>query len=203
MLEKIGGKIMKGSFRQKYNKKGFTLAELLIGLGILSILLLIGAIGIISYQNKLKLIELDGIARQIFVTAQNKMTIAKESGKWDELEKKYNGMSDPASYFGELMEEPSDYLTHEEWPEGGKNAEHEYRYIVYDGNPETLENTALSVILPLGAIDEGVRSEGRYIIEYDYKTATVYGVFYTDNHEGIRYTSDITGAGGLNSIGCR
>ena len=190
-------------FRRKRNKKGFTLSELLIGIGILSILFSIGTVGVTTYQKKLKLTEVDGIARQLFITVQNNITIAKETGQWEELEKKHKTMADLDAYFGPLMEKPSDYPTDTQWPESGKNSDHEYRYIVYDGTSEALTNTALSIMLPYGSIEEEVRSEGQYIIEYDYKTATVYGVFYTDSNETIRYSSDILGANGLNSTGGR
>lgn len=184
------------------NKKnaGFTLAELLIAVGILSILLSIGMVGVAHYQKSLKLMEMDATAREIFVAAQNHMTASKASGTWKSLEKQHDDNAD--GYFGSKMtEKPSDYPAGEAWAEN--DGLHEYYYIVYDGEKDSLKNTILETILPLGAIDEKVRSEGFYVIEYDYLTATVYGVFYTDDPNKCTYENDIMGANGLDKTNGR
>ncbi|WP_066719340.1 prepilin-type N-terminal cleavage/methylation domain-containing protein [Clostridium sp. Marseille-P299] len=184
------------------NKKnaGFTLAELLIAVGILSILLSIGMVGVAHYQKSLKLMEMDATAREIFVAAQNHMTASKASGTWKSLEKQHDDNAD--GYFGSKMtEKPSDYPAGEVWAEN--DGLHEYYYIVYDGEKDSLKNTILETILPLGAIDEKVRSEGFYVIEYDYLTATVYGVFYTDDLNKCTYENDIMGANGLDKTNGR
>lgn len=184
------------------NKKnaGFTLAELLIAVGILSILLSIGMVGVAHYQKSLKLMEMDATAREIFVAAQNHMTASKASGTWKSLEKQHDDNAD--GYFGSKMtEKPSDYPAGETWAEN--DGLHEYYYIVYDGEKDSLKNTILETILPLGAIDETVRSDGFYVIEYDYLTATVYGVFYTDDPNKCTYETDIMGANGLDKTNGR
>lgn len=186
--------------KNKYIRKrqgGFTLAELLIALGIFSILLSIGMVALIQYKRSLKLIEMDATAREIFITASNRITTAKASGLWERLIEKHK--DDLDGYFGNSMEEqPSDYPATETWPNNGKGDGHDYRYIVYDGNEDTLKNKVLDVILPFGSIDEEVRSEGCYVIEYDYATGAVYGVFYTDDSKKIGYEKDIMGVSGLN-----
>ena len=182
---------------KKRRQGGFTLAEILIVLGILSILLSIGMVSIAHYQRALKLTEMDATAREIFVVAQNHIMAAKASGEWERLKEKYK--DDPETYFGYSMEkQPSDYPSSQTWPEGGYGSGHDYRYIVYDNKAETLDNTILDIMLPYGAIDEEIRREGNYVIEYDYATANVYGVFYTNNGQTIRYDKDIMGISGLN-----
>lgn len=184
------------------NKKnaGFTLAELLIAVGILSILLSIGMVAVAHYQKSLKLIEMDATAREIFVAAQNHMTASKGSGTWNGLKKEHIDYAD--GYFGEKMiEKPSDYPAGETWYEN--DGLHEYYYIVYNGEKDSLKNTILETILPLGAIDESVRKDGFYVIEYDYLTATVYGVFYTDDLNKCTYKNDIMGANGLDKTNGR
>ena len=182
---------------KKKRQGGFTLAEMLVALGILSILFSIGMVSVAYYQRDLKLTEMDSTAREIFVAAQNRIMSAKASGEWEKLVERHK--DDLDTYFGYSMEEqPSDYPSSETWPDGGYGSGHDYRYIVYANRADTLDNTILDIILPYGVIDEKVRIEGSYVIEYDYATATVYGVFYTDNSHIISYEKDIMGMSGLN-----
>lgn len=189
---------LKENIYKKRPDAGFTLAELLIALGILSILLSIGMVALVNYQRTLKLTEMDATARSIFVAAQNHITAAKASGEWEGLVNKYEE-NKIHEYLGINMEKkPSDYPTGETWPAGGTGDGHDYRYLIYDGEEEVLTSTILDIMLPLGSVDEEVRRTGCYVIEYDYETATVYGVFYTDSSQKFSYGSDIMGESGLN-----
>ena len=62
---------------------GFTLAELLIVIAIILILAGFGFVNVVQNQRKLRLREMDDIARQIFIAAQNHLTVAEASGQWD------------------------------------------------------------------------------------------------------------------------
>lgn len=161
------------------SKKGFTLAEVLITVGILAILISISIVGILHYSSVLKLTEMDATAREIFVAAQNHLTSAEASGELKAFEKEAE-----QSAFGErLTTKPSDFPESEtlKWPTDGQNKTHGYYYIAYDpANSGNLDNSILKHMLPFGAIDEAVRKDGYYIIEYDIKTASVYSVFFTD-----------------------
>lgn len=180
---------------KKIGQSGMTLIELLVTLGILSILLFIGMIAIVPYQRGLTLLEMDETAKELFIASQNRLTVAKASGTWEQL------LDEKSSfYFGESMEkQPSDYPTNSNF----KSVEHDYRYLVYDGDQTVFEQTALGVLLPYGSIEEEVRENGCYVIEYDAKTANIYGVFYTKNGEDFQYTRDIMGDFGLNQQGGR
>lgn len=179
----------------KTGQSGMTLLELLVTLGILSTLLFIGMIAIVPYQRGLTLLEMDETAKELFIASQNRLTVAKASGTWEQL------LDEKSSfYFGESMEEqPSDYPVNSNF----KSLEHDYRYLVYDGDQTVFEQTALGVLLPYGSIDEEVRENGCYVIEYDAKTANIYGVFYTKNGEHFQYTRDVAGSSGLDQQGGR
>ena len=147
--------------RRKKNE-GFTLAELLITIAIMGILMGFGFVEVISQQRRLKLKEADEIAKQIYLGAQNHLTGSWASGEWQALIN-----TKPASYFGVSGLIDSSAETREG---------HTYFYI---SNYPSSEHDALSdVILPYGSIDETIRSNGTYVIDYDLTTATVYEVFY-------------------------
>ncbi|MEG1470512.1 MAG: type II secretion system protein, partial [Anaerovoracaceae bacterium] len=166
--------------KAKNNKKGFTLTELLVTVGIIIILTAVSMVAVVHYMNNLKVTEMDATAREVFVAAQNHMTAAKASGQWDSFIKE-NATNDNA--LGTLMSKaPADKPAELEWPVAGVNEKHSYRYIEYNPNKtDILDTSILQHMLPFGAIDEQVRNDSSYVIEYDAKTATVYSVFYTDN----------------------
>lgn len=77
--------------RKLKNKRGFTLAELLIVVAIIVILAGVAFVSVHNYQRSLGQIERDGIAREIFVAAQNHLSVAYGEGypgvaSWGELE---------------------------------------------------------------------------------------------------------------------
>lgn len=187
--------------RKWKSQSGFTLAELLVVIGIVVILSSIGILGLGQYQKSLKLMQMDATAREIFVAAQNHIVTAQSSGEWDRILKEHEGED---AYFGaDMTEQPADYPEPDNWPSNGKGEGHDFRYILYTGQEDDLENTILEVLLPFGAIDEQVRHDETYVIEYDLKTATVYGVFYTENSRRFSYSEDIMGIAGLDVSGGR
>ncbi|MDD3278083.1 MAG: prepilin-type N-terminal cleavage/methylation domain-containing protein [Lachnospiraceae bacterium] len=170
-------------------QKGFTLAELLIAVAIMAILAAFGFVAVIQYQKSLKLTEMDSSAQEIFIAAQNHMTAAKASGEWDA----YLSLSDSekAKLGTEILVEPSDY-TGSDFEDKDAHAFYYVNYSSKSGQTSMdLTNSILSAMLPFGAIDDTLRSGGSYVIEYDLKTASVYGVFYTDSKYGMSY-SDVT-----------
>ncbi|MDO5146481.1 MAG: type II secretion system protein [Eubacteriales bacterium] len=161
------------------NQKGFTMAELLVTIGILSVLLALGGLSVLQYAKTKAITEADAAAKSIYLAAQNQLTAKVSSGEWEELKLKKN---EETEYFGtEIMdvEKPSDFPKNKAWDQG------DYCYLIYnkgdeanaDSNP--FKTTALGEMLPFGSVDEDLRKGGSYVIEYNKKTGTVYGVFYT------------------------
>lgn len=179
--------------KRKLNKSGFTLAELLITAGILAILASFGFVAVVTYQRQLKATEMDATAKELFIAAQNHMTALDASGEWDSYAKAHEGESaeEKETFFGKAMGvEPSDYTDAAKYG-AFTSMDHEFHYLTVNtatgGADSALEDSILSEILPFGSIDDTVRADGSYVIEYDYQTATVYGVFYTDNSKKLSY----------------
>lgn len=118
---------------------------------ILVILMGLGFVALIQYQRTLKQLELDGIAKEIFVAAQNHLTMADSQGL---LEGKAEGTAD-------ADKEDVYYFV------GGQ-----------DGTSPDDGNTVLSLMLPFASVDETVRAGGSYVIRYQKTGARVLDVFY-------------------------
>lgn len=148
----------------KRNQKGFTLAETLMTVAILVVLFGLIFIGVIYYLRRMAQVERDGIAKEIFVSAQNHLTMAESQG-----------------YLGR-----TNFGTKEE---GGEGAE-VYFYAV-DGAGSFGENTVLELMLPFGSVDETVRIGGTYIVRYQKDPALVLDVFYCPR-TGSRFGHTLT-----------
>ena len=173
-------------------RRGFTLAEMLITVAIIGILAAFGFVAVIRYQKSLKQTELDDTAREIFVAAQNHMTVSRASGNWDTyVAEAENQPGSVAKKLGNAMgagaqdsSGPSDYdgslgSWNAGWADGKleKDEAHDFRYVTVSAD-DTNDTGILSMILPNDAIDETLRGNGNIIIEYDSETVTVYGVWY-------------------------
>ncbi len=153
------------------NRKGFTLAELLITVAITVILASFGFVSVSGYQSRLKLTEMDNTAREIFIAAQNHLTSSEASGSWKKVYQKNAAVSD----FGVSVSAGDLGLT---------DSSEDYRAILSTRGTEPSDGDyakAWNEILPYGSITESVRTEGQYIVIYNASSASVYGVLYTDN----------------------
>lgn len=141
------------------DKKGFTLAEVMMAVAIIAILAGVSFIGVTGYLRSMALLERDGIAKEIFVAAQNHLTMAKGQG--------YLGL-DSTSYGNE-----------------DESADGSY-YLTVNESADLTGDTMAKVMLPLGAVDETIRTAGSYIIRYNPEQALVQDVFYCSRN-GSRY----------------
>ena len=137
---------------KKHNNLGFTLAELLIVVAIITVLGGVSFVAVQNYQRDMALLERDAIAKEIFIAAQNHLTMADSQG-----------------YMGVEMDKP-------EYETTIKRSEETIKvYVAAYGGTMT---DPLDVMLPFGAIDETVRAGGRYVIRYQTNPARVLDVFY-------------------------
>lgn len=182
-------------------RRGFTLAELLMTVAIIGILAAFGFVAVVQHQKSLKLTEMDNAAREIFVAAQDHLSESKSSGDWGKIYNKYkDGTTDSVYtlYLGGYFDQTSDKT--KTVTDSTDKSKHDWRTITV--TPEAVsdlrKNTALGVMLPVGATDETLLSGGCYVVEYDAMTATVYGVFYTDKTQAGVDETDIAEIDNMN-----
>jgi type II secretory pathway pseudopilin PulG len=131
-----------------------TLAEMLIVVAIVLVLSGVAFVAVGRYQRSMGQLERDGIAKQIFVAAQNHLTEAQGEGFLGKT--KYGTQ---VNYDGDL-------------------ANGVYYYVVNSGAVSQDGEEAFGLMLPFGSIDETVRTGGSYLIRYQPKTGRVLDVFY-------------------------
>jgi len=143
------------------------MAEMLIVVGIIVVLMGVAAVGIIVHLRGLAKVEYDGYAREIFVAAQNHLTMAESQG----------------------------YLGRTEF--GGDDSEDGVYYFVVNVSGDTPEytsvtdnTTVLNLMLPTGSVDETVRLGGKYIVRYHRASAQVLDVFYWETSGRYAHTYD-------------
>ena len=148
----------------KRNKRGFTLAEVMIVVAITMILSAFGFVAVINYLRSYSQLEMDGIAKEMFIAAQNHLSMAESQGLLEEIDK------------------------------GNSEGNDVYYFIVGDNDsyPDSGYDDVLDLILPFGSIDDTARLGGSYIIRYQYNASRsrILDVFYSS--ESLRYGHTFT-----------
>lgn len=151
---------------RKNNKRGFTMAEMLIVVAIIIVLAGVAFIAVQNHQRSLAQSERNTIAKEIYFAAQNHLTMAESQG--------YLSDSVDSSFFGNAE-------TAAQTTAAGSvtnvNTGKIY-YAVANGASSFNSIGALELMLPFGSIDETVRTGGSYIIRYQANPAIVLDVFY-------------------------
>ena len=169
---------MSNSIKKRLNRKGFTLAEVLVTVAIILILAGVTFVSVAQYQKNLRLMEMDGTAKEIFIAAQNHLSVAKASGDLDRLaEKANNGASGTtASTIGTKLDSAPSYAD---------NTSGEYYYVIHnvtsgiESYTPSGSGAILQMMLPFGALDETVATGGNYAIVYELKSASIVAVLYS------------------------
>jgi len=155
----------------KRNNKGFSLAEMLVVVAIIVILMGVAFIAVQNHQRSMTRLEFDGIAKEIFIAAQNHLTSAEGQGYLQFTTKQKDDTAEiEAQRIG--IKEDSSFGTED------------VRYFVYNAVHTYARNneppkSILDLMLPFGSVDDTVRLGGTYIIRYQPSSGTVLDVFYS------------------------
>ena len=157
MLNKLFRKLSGDS-----RKKGFTMTELLVVIGIIAIVCAIAIPAIISMNKSLKFKQANEYAESIFMAAQANLTEMRSDGQLIDLFVDGNGA--------------------EKIPDGvGFPEDHRDQYMY-----ATSDDAVYDVLLPATSIDSDAR-DGNVLIEYNPYTGNVYAVFYKDSGDALSY----------------
>ena len=139
---------------------GFTIMETILTVAVLAVLVAIAFPALSATRTNLKMNELDAAARHIFIAAQNQISSLHAAGS-------LGGISGSA-----LPGMPADY-TGSDWSS--------LTYL-------TEADTGVSGLLPAGAIEPKLAGS-YYVLEFDRSTASIYGVFYSE--ESFDYSGTV------------
>lgn len=171
---------MTNAIKKRLDRKGFTLAEVLVTVAIIIILAGVTFVSVVQYQKNLRLMEMDGTAKEIFIAAQNHLSVAQASGDLDRLAEKANRSTDGVtkSAIGTKLN-PSVVSAYTGDTSGT------YYYVIHNAthgiesfDPYGSEKIH-QMMLPFGALDETVATSGNYAIVYEMKSASVVAVLYS------------------------
>lgn len=149
--------------KKRNNNKGFTLAELLAVVAIVIALAAVAFIAVQRHQRSMTRLEFDSIAKEVFIAAQNHLTMAESQGYLDE-----------SITYGKLDETTAD------------NTDKKVYYLVINSGA-TDYGEAANLLLPYGAVDGNVLL-GSILISYQPSTARVLDVFYSKPSNGTALT---------------
>ena len=134
--------------QNKRNRRGFTLAELLIVVAIITVLAGVSFIAVHAHQKSMANLEANAIAKEIFIAAQNHLTQAESQG-----------------YLGDEVA-------------FGKPEDETKGIYYFNVPGDSFTGSVLGLMLPFGSIDETVRAAGNYVVRYQANPALVLDVFY-------------------------
>ena len=146
--------------KKKRNIRGFTMAELLIVVAVITVLSGVGFIALKTHQDKMAKLEANTIAKEIFFAAQNHLTMAESEG--------YLADSVGSSFYG----------TSTSRLDRDDTKAKDIYYFSVSGSSAFGGNTVLDLMLPFGSIDDTIRLSGNYVIRYQANPARVLDVWY-------------------------
>ena len=196
----------KNLFQKLKNKKGYTLTEMIVVVGIIVILLGISIIGVAELSKNLKMAELDDYAKIIYLEAQEQLSIIEVEGGADAYyneiraayPEKVDGAPNPASQFLKEIytnEDDTYYPYMVGYPtDDSVLAAKMWEHMCYLTKTDETSGASVDDALiekMIFTTSDIYQNGGSYLIEFNPKTGDIYGVFYWENADPISYKTDI------------
>lgn len=164
----------------KRKNKGFSLGETLVVVAIIGVLCALSFVAVMTYQRDLHSLEMDATAKELFLAAQNHLSMIDGQ--------EFLGLTSADGNVSTFGNNDVFFKTASD----GENVDNIFYYVVGGSGsgyakPDT-EGTALNLMLPQGAIEDTVRTGGSYIIRYQKEPAQVLDVFYAEKTGRFAYT---------------
>lgn len=188
--------------RQNKQKRraAFTLAEFLTVVAIVGILASLSFVAVIRYQRKLRRLEMDQTAKEIFLAAQNHLTLEVSKGTIprllhmeaqgefsDDQKQAKLGISVKNTVMAEEKEENIYAVLYVPEKQAGQPESEQEE----SGGEAALVSANVTEeirqrLLPFGSMDETVRADGSYLIFYDPEAGLVREVWYSDHYQFVQ-----------------
>lgn len=192
---------MSKKFRAKLReRRGFTLAEMVIVLAITAILTGVLSVGIYGYLTTAYMTRVNDTAKTVFFAAQNYLMEQKQLGRLEDFNQQANAAGartvarnpeNPASSEETIREimlqngmSEADFATYQT-----KYAFDQISYITLNPNTADVEHNPLYEIVKSYVNDEDLLDH-TFLMEYDTETGVVRAVFYTEKEDTLTYDGD-------------
>lgn len=163
---------MRNCLTGKFNKKGFSLVEMLAVVAIMVILCGIVMVAIFSLQKSMRFKECNDYAKTIFMAAQANLSAMRSSGELGEL----MALEDETLKITEDLRDKVGFPA-ESWTG-------EYVYTSSELVQPSIGFETYSMVLPVNSVEGHLRDQ-KVIIEYNPITGNVYSVFYSEDSESM------------------
>ena len=160
-------------------KKGFTMMEVMVTVGIIAVIAAIAIPSVISMRKNMDYKQRCDYAKTIFLAAQSNLADMRSTGELGRL--KVNEES-VVLQEGDNAEQSS---ISEDFPNNDFSTRYVYTY--HDPNMNSVLGTPAAyfdTVLPVNAVESVIRDQ-QIIIEYNPRTGGVYAVFYADGNYAL------------------
>ena len=156
--------------------KGFTLLELIVTVGIISILLSVSIPAAHLMQKSLQFMKMNSVAKEIYISSQNRLTHLKASGQLGSSAGEANGFEKCfESYGSQFSRNVNDAFGRKPGDYTSEDAGWQDLYYL-----KTDDSGLVSYALPDSAVSQLAGELGTYIIEVNPESGDVYSVYYTE-----------------------